>query len=755
MSDLARRLQKELAGRYSVGKQLGAGGMAVVFLGQDLRHDRKVALKVLRPELGVAVAGGRFLTEIRIAANLVHPNILPLFDSGEADGLLFYVMPFIEGESLRDRLTREKELPLSDALHIVRGAASALEFAHRRGVVHRDIKPENILLVEGEAIVVDFGIAKAVWAAGDEQLTATGIAVGTPTYMSPEQVSGERELDGRSDVYSLACVLYEMLAGTPPYSGPTAMAILARKMTDPVPSLTALRETVSPAVERAISRALEKTPADRFATATQFVEALAGTGALDVTTGSRTIPQATEAPPTSIAVLPFVTLSADPEDEFLGDGIAEELIHALTRVSGLRVVARTSAFVYKGKQVDVREIGKALGVGAVLDGSIRRVGKRLRVTTQLVNASDGYHLWSERYDRGVEDVFAVQDDIARTTVERLQGEIFTDEQPAVAAPAGGFRAYELYLRGRHAWNRRTEEGLRTSITLLRQAIQVDQDFALAYAALADALVTFGIYGSAAPDEVMPQAESAALAALELDESLAEALTALACVRAVYRWDWGQADHDFRRAIELNPRYATAYQWYAINCLTPHGRFADARAALAHAEQLDPISAVVLVSKGFVSYCERDYERADREYQAALARAADFAIIHYFVSQLREQQGQYREAVASIERAIDLAGATTESLAALARARVLGGEQAEAERLLHVLQHRSEERYVSPVLLSLVLAALGQTDLAFEELERACASRAPELIWLGVRPVFDPLAGDPRMERLRARVGVST
>ena len=394
MSDQFERLKTALADRYAIKEELGAGGMATVYLAEDLKLNRKVAVKVLKPELAASLGTDRFLHEIQIAARLNHPHILALHDSGVADGFLYYVMPYVEGESLRDKLIREKQLAIDDALAVTKDAASALSYAHSQGVIHRDIKPANILLHEGEAMVADFGIALALSAASGERLTEAGIAVGTPEYMSPEQASGDREIDGRSDIYALACVMYEMLTGEPPFTGPTGQAVITKMFTNPVPQASVTRDTVPAAVDDALVTALAKAPADRYKTIAEFAGALGG----PLTPGSSAARRGTQMKEgKSIAVLPFVNMSPNPDDEYLSDGISEELIHALSKVGGLRVVARTSAFAFKQKQVDVRIIGKQLNVDTVLEGSVRRSGTRIRVTVQLINAADGYELWSELF----------------------------------------------------------------------------------------------------------------------------------------------------------------------------------------------------------------------------------------------------------------------------------------------------------------------------------------------------------------------
>jgi eukaryotic-like serine/threonine-protein kinase len=402
---LPSSLVQALETRYAIERELGRGGMATVYLARDLKHGRPVALKVLHPALASTLGPERFQREILLAAKLQHPHILTVLDSGDAAGQLWYTMPYVEGETLRGRLRREGRLPLDDALRIAREAAAALDYAHRHGVIHRDVKPENILLtVDGDALVADFGIARAL-DTQDEQLTASGLVLGTPTYMSPEQASGDPDIDARTDVYSLACVLYEMLAGLPPFTGPTPLAVLAKRLAQPAPPVRQERAEVPAPVAAALTRALARDPAERPPTAAAFAQ--------DLVTISRAIPVAPiPSDDRSVAVLPLADLSPGHDNEHFSDGMTDELINALAQVEGLRVASRTSVFAFKGKEADIRRLGAQLNVGSVLEGSVRKAGSRLRVTIQLVHVADGYELWSARYERELTDVFAIQDEIA-------------------------------------------------------------------------------------------------------------------------------------------------------------------------------------------------------------------------------------------------------------------------------------------------------------------------------------------------------
>ncbi len=607
-------LEDALAGSYDIERELGRGGMATVYLAHDARHKRRVALKVLHPDLSSSIGPDRFLREIQLAARLNHPHIVPLFDSGEAGGFLYYVMPVMEGETLRDRLLRDGQIPLDEALQLVRGIASALDYAHRQNIVHRDIKPENVMLQDGEAVVMDFGIGKAVSVAADDTLTQTGMVVGTPAYVSPEQAAGENKIDGRSDQYSLACVLFEMLSGRKPFSGPTAQSVISKRFSDPVPSLRSVYEKTPDEVENALLKALSRDATDRFPTTVEFAKALVASH-LSTPDGSPLQPGGATK---SIAVLPFTNMSADPEGDFFADGIADEIITALSKVKALRVVSRTSSFTFKGKNDDIREIGRKLQVSTILEGSIRKAGKRLRLNAQLVSTNDSSQLWAERYDRELEDVFAIQDEIASSIVAALRVVLTEDEKKAIEqVPTTNIDAYEYYLRGRqffHQHRRRAHEFARQ---LYERAIELDPGYALAHCGVADCCSFLYQYFDAS-QENLKKADSASRRALDLAPHLAEAHASRGLAVSL-TGQFAEAEKEFEEAMRLNPKSFEAAYFYARACAA-QGKSEEAAKwyERATAVRPDDFAALILLAGIYADLgnIEEKMRATRRSYDAA-------------------------------------------------------------------------------------------------------------------------------------------
>ncbi len=737
MADSVARLRAALADRYAIEREVGRGGMATVYLASDVKHRRTVAIKVLRPELASLLGPDRFVREVEIAARLNHPHILALYDSGDADGFLFYVMPYVAGESLRHRLDREKQLSLDEALAITRQVASALAHAHARNVIHRDVKPENILLHEGEAMVTDFGIALAVSAAADDRLTQTGIAVGTPAYMSPEQAASERALDARSDVYSLGCVLYEMLAGEPPYTGSTAQVLIAKRLVDPVPAVRRLRAAVPVGVEQALTKALAKVPADRWASALAFAEAL-------------TAPARPGLP--SVAVLPFLNLSSDPENEYFADGITEDVIAHLSKIRALKVISRTSVMAFKQRDQSLKEIGARLEAAALLEGSVRRVGDRVRIVAQLIDAETDRHLWAETYDRRLTDVFAIQTDVALHIASALQAELSPDEKSRLhKEPTSDLQAYQLYLQGRHCYLRYTEEGTRKGLEYFERAIAKDPDYALAHAALAMAYTELGETGGLRPDEAYARAKEASARALALDRALGEAHCMLAYIKAVCDFDWAGAEAEFKRALELTPNSADTYDLYGRMCLALE-RNGEALAMEQRAQELDPLAHRADVARALL--------RAGRNDEAleAATRTVEldphYARGHATLGWAYLKKGIVERGVAELETAVSLSPGDTLWLAQLGEAYGIVVNAAGARDVLRQLDELSRRRFVSPYHMALVYTGLGEKETAIDWLERAYEGRSGPVYSVKGSFLFTTLHGHPRFTALLKKMNLA-
>ncbi|MEP7002151.1 MAG: protein kinase [bacterium] len=781
------RLRDALADRYRIERELGAGGMATVYLARDLKHDRDVAIKVLKPELGAALGAERFLAEIKVTANLRHPNVLPLFDSGSADEQLFYVMPYIDGETLRARMTREPQMPVDEVLRIVGLLAAALDYAHANGVVHRDLKPENILLQAGQPIIADFGIALAIAQVGGERVTQTGLSLGTPNYMSPEQAAGERDVDARSDQYALGAMTYEMLTGEPPHSGATAQVIIARLMTETPRSVRSARPAVSDATDAAVQRALSKSPADRFITCTAFCKALAG-GATSATrvavpavVPKRSSPRnalifaavviaaallfawqrsnsgpsttastvaSTAASTASVAVLPFTDLSPGRANDYLGDGIAETITSALGRVPGLQIAARTSAFSFRGQNVDVRDIGAKLRVATVLTGSVQRAGDKLRITAQLVKTSDGVSQWSDTFDRPATDIFAVQDDVTRAVIAALTGKVLAASANESATATRDARAYDLYLQGRFFQTKRTTDDVTRAIGLFKQAIARDSMFAQAWAGLADAYLVQAFYSNVPAVPTLTASRRAVDRALVIAPELVEAQATHAYLFWALDWNWLAADSAFQRALALGPNYSVAHKWYG-DVKDALGRLDESHAESERARVLDPVSGANLATLALQALRRVDTTGSLQLLEQALALDPTQPHALRQITSLLFDRGDSARFLAMQDRLAEHTGIAGASAVMLRRAWQTGGRDAALRAQIAVLDSLD-----LPYEAARWRMKARDVDGVFRDLDRAYNAH---VIWMPAMKYYftsPAVMRDPRFKALLAKMKIA-
>jgi serine/threonine-protein kinase len=769
VTDQLADLQAALANRYTVERELGRGAMATVYLARDPKHARHVALKVLRPDVAGALGGERFLEEIRIIARLDHPHILTLIDSDIVDGFLYYVLPFVKGESLKDKLTREHQLPIDEAMRITTQVASALDYAHQRGVIHRDIKPENILIHEGEAMVADFGIALALREAGGPRLTETGLKVGTPLYMSPEQASGETQIDGRSDVYSLGCVLYEMLAGEPPYTGLSAQALIAKRLSEPVPHLRTLRD-VPEAVEEAVTKALAKAPPDRFGTAGEFTAALSRVGsrkasrrvalaaiAVAVLVGTASLALGLRAPraPPSVAVLYLDNLSRDTSDVYLTDGLTEEITARLGKLARLQVKSRNSVRrAQSSVQGDVVTLGRTLRVQYLIEGSLQRAKTRVRVSVRLIRAQDGFRIWGQEYDEPTTDVLRLEQDVAAAVATAIAGQLLPTEREALAArPTRNLAAYDHFLRGNYYLAQRTPHAAERAIEEYALAARLDTDYVAALFRLADAYGLFLDYGwpyrRLAPESVLALGVASANRALRKDSTSAEAWLARR-VFLVYlhpRTLDGVLEAD-RRAISSDPQSAHAYDEYGID-MAKLGDDAGAVAAWRRGLALDPDQPATLFRLSAIAFWQRRIQDAIRWEDSTLVVDPGFHNAYAGRGLLRLYEGDTAGARADAETALRLHTGDTlleESVLAMIDARE--GDTSAARARLSGLVQRPDLRRPAPIqamFLASAFVAIRRNTEALELLERV-----PRTAWFAFllrSPYLDPLRSDVRFQRV--------
>ncbi len=758
-------------GHYEIISLLGKGGMGEVYLAQDVRLGRRVALKVLPAACADDQASlARFFREARAASALNHPNIITIHDIGDAAGTHFIAYEFVDGRTLRD-VARSAPLDAATAIDISIQVASALADAHRAGIVHRDLKPDNVMIrATGLVKLLDFGIA-CLSRPAETDVTVTamggptlgGMLIGTPQYMSPEQARG-LEVDQQTDLFSFGALLYELLSGTSPFAAGTATDIIVAVLTREPPPLTA----VPPALADIVSRALQKDRAQRYATAAELLLDL--TNAKQTLDGGRATPAArhhADSPPwlvtagstatprvmTSLAVLPFANMSADVDNEHFCDGLAEELLNALSKIDALRVAARTSAFSFKGKAVDVGTIARTLGVTSVLDGSIRRSGNRLRISVQLVNAADGYQVWSERYDREMRDVFELQDEITLAVVAALKLKLFGKERAAVLKRyTDNAEAYELFLKGRHHAYKYTAQGWQRAIEFFEKAIALQPDYALAYAGIAAARGCQWFFGILPAERVIPQCKAGTAQALAIDDGLADAYLSLSIITFFYDWDWRGAERTFIRSMELNPTNGETLSYYAL-FLVFDGRVDEAMAVSRKALVLDPLAPLINMNVGWTYFAAGRPAEASQQAAKMIESDPDFYGAYWLQGAIHLSAGEYQAAVDQLRSSVSLGGHPV-VVADLASACSLAGATGEASAILDRLVDLRKQHYVPAICLARVYSRLGNTTTAIEWLEAAFAERNGEMVFLEQEiagaAADDPLrqlGGEPRVRAL--------
>ena len=730
---------------YKILEKLGEGGMGIVYKAEDTKLKRQVALKFLPKNLMQNPEGQkRFVQEAQAAAALNQPNICTVYEIDKVGGQSFIAMEYIEGQTLQEKI-RAGSLNLDDVLKIAIQVAHGLSAAHDKAIVHRDIKSANIMVTsEGDVKIMDFGLAR--FSAVATMLTKEGTTLGTTAYMSPEQTHGMR-LDHRTDIWSFGVVVYEMLTGVLPFRGDYEQAIVYSIVNEEPEPVTALRLEIPTEFDQILQKSFAKEADERY----QHVD--------DMLVELRSLQRKLEAGTTkekeklvpSIAVLPFVNMNRDEESEFFSDGITEDIITALAKLEGLRVAARNSAFQFKGKTPDLPEIGRKLKVTSVLTGSFRRAGKKLRITVQLSNLSDGYEMWSERYDQVMEDIFNVQDEISQAVVEALKVKLVGDEKKQLAKRhTEDIEAYNFYLKGRYHWNQRTPESILKAKEFFERALIEDSNYALAHSGLSDCYGALGILGGFTPNEIITKGRAAAQKALEIEPSLAEAHTSLAFIEVIYNWNWELADRELQRAKELNPNYATAPFWRAIFVLTGTGRHKEAEAEARLAREKQPTTAFIDHGVGWVLFYARKYDKAIRELKITLELDPTYHYAHWTLGRAYLQKGNHQKALSEFDK---IQGLTLRE-GYIGYAYAVSGQRQKARKILNELRAGAGPDHLVAYQIAVIYSGLGEKDLAFEWLEKAYEAHSPLLVWIKVAPEFDPLHRDPRWKNLMKRMGLA-
>ena len=747
-------------GSYTIRELLGSGGMGEVYRARDSRLKRDVAIKVIPKNLADnPEALARFEREAQSVAALSHPNILAIHDFDREDGVSFAVMELLEGETLRDRMNRS-QLSSTKALEIALQICGGLVAAHARGIVHRDLKPENVFLTtDGLVKILDFGLAKLMpvsfsheseTAAPTLGLSQPGAVMGTLGYMSPEQLRAQA-VDQRTDIFSLGVILYEMVTGKQPFHGGSSADVMGAILREEPQALSDAGSLIPPAIERVVMRCLEKEVRERFQTVQDLRFALENAG-FGSDGSVEAVPESTQdssAP--SVAVLPFTNMSADPEQVYFCEGMAEEILNALSRIQGLRVAARSSAFQFDPKLNGACEVGEALKVKTLLEGSVRTAGSRVRVSVQLVDVETGFQLWSERYDRMMEDIFALQDEISESIVGALQVKLGTDVREDLNRPTASLEAYHLYLKGQHNWYKRDKGSLQKAAEFFEQAVAVDPDYALAHAGLVISYCSLAFYGME-PAVARARASAAAERAAALAPGVAEVHAALGMYASWFAFDWETAEREFKAAVEANPSYGLAYIWYGMTLATLW-RHDEAIALAAHAQEVDPLSPYANTAFGLAQVQAGLRNEALPALEESINIDADFLYTLWVLGSTYGALGRHDEAVAVLEKAVTLSGRGAYYLSWLGWAYGVAGRKPEAEKILDELMVGFSNQDVQPFMLMQVHSGLGDLDSAFEWLEKSVIHGDPAAGFIGFPPM-DSLREDPRFDRIRESLGIS-
>ena len=767
-------LISESVSHYRIIKLIGSGGMGEVYLAEDSRLGRQVALKFLPASYQYdSDRRTRFLKEARAASVLRSPNIAAIYDIGEHDGAMFIAMEYVDGEVLSQRIDR-RTLPTKDVIDIAMQTADALDEAHRAGIIHRDVKSSNLIVTErGMVKMLDFGLVKLVEenipvdsadptvAIGGQ--TAVGVVLGTVSYMSPEQALG-RDLDPRSDLFSFGIVLYEMLTGRLPFEGASPTEIVDSIIHKEPVAIARYNYDVPPELERIVRRCLEKDRDRRYQTAREVWTDLHNLRR-DADSGASTSPPSVRKSQTSrrsrsrkaidsLAILPLINEGGDPDTEYLSDGITESIINSLSQLPKLRVMARSTVFRYKGRDIDPKRVGEELGVRATFTGRVLQRSDVLIIKAELVDAADGTHLWGEQYNRPLSDLFSIEAEISKEISDKLRLKLSGSQKKQLTKRyTENTRAYQHYLKGRFYWNKRTAEGLTKGIEYFKQAIEIDPAYALAFAGLADSYNILASYSALAPREAFPRSKNAATRALELDDKLAEAHTSLAFAKFGYDWDWPGAEREFKQAIHLNPGYSYAYNFYSV-LLAALGRFEEALTRARNAQELDPLSLPINTNVGWLLYLARRYDEAILQYQKAIELDDGFALAHRRLAQTYQQVQRYSDAAAEFRKSWALSGDDdVELLTARGHFYATVGDIAKVQEILKQLEEFAKTSYVPSYLIARIYLGLGERDRAFELLEKALDERYGYLAYLDVEPMFDTVRDDPRFSDLAHRVGL--